>query len=98
MCRIFFAKLDIDDRLLKCNLKPRTYREKARQAFWPSPNNSAPAQKQCAGALTVSASPPGHIEQLLAHFPEGTPQPLPGCLLYRYWVIQHLYQQQTDKY
>jgi len=40
----------------------------------------------------------GHIEQLLVDVPEGTPLPLPGWLLQRYWVIQHLYQQQWDMY
>jgi hypothetical protein len=36
----------------------------------------------------------GHIEQLLTHWPEGTELPLPRWLLYRYWVIQYLYEQQ----
>jgi IS5 family transposase len=40
----------------------------------------------------------GHIENLLASIPEGTPLPLPNWLLYRYWVIQHLYQQQWEMY
>jgi hypothetical protein len=30
----------------------------------------------------------------LAPIPQGSPLPLPRWLLYRYWVIQHLYQQQ----
>ena len=33
----------------------------------------------------------GHIEQLLTYWPEGTALPLPGWLLYRYWVIQQYY-------
>ena len=40
----------------------------------------------------------GHIEHLLSEIPEGQSLPLPGWLLYRYWVIQHLYQQQWDMY
>ncbi len=38
----------------------------------------------------------GHIEQLLTHWSEGTELPLPCWLLYRYWVIQHLCEQQWD--
>ena len=40
----------------------------------------------------------GHIERLLDHWPEGTPIPLPRWLLYRYWVIQHVYAQQHEMY
>jgi hypothetical protein len=40
----------------------------------------------------------GHIDQLLREIPEGKRLPLPRWLLYRYWVIQHLYQQQWDMY
>jgi len=39
-----------------------------------------------------------HIDHLLASIPHGTPLPLPGWLLHRYWVIQHLYQQQWEMY
>ena len=35
-----------------------------------------------------------HIHGLLDNFPQGTPLPLPRWLLYRYWVIQHVYEQQ----
>jgi len=38
----------------------------------------------------------GHIDQLLTAFPEGQRLPLPNWLLYRYWVIQHVYQQQWE--
>jgi IS5 family transposase len=34
----------------------------------------------------------------LVTVPEGAPLPMPGWLLHRYWVIQHLYQQQVDMY
>ena len=40
----------------------------------------------------------GHIERLLAYWPEGTPIPLPRWLLGRYWVIPHLYRQQREMY
>jgi len=40
----------------------------------------------------------GHIERLLEYWPEGTPIPLPRWLLYRYWVIQHVYAQQWEMY
>ncbi|MCP3690516.1 MAG: hypothetical protein GY784_19100, partial [Gammaproteobacteria bacterium] len=40
----------------------------------------------------------GHIEQLLGYWPEGSRLPLPQWLLYRYWVIQHLYAQQWEMY
>ena len=40
----------------------------------------------------------GHIERLLEHWPDGTELPLPAWLLYRYWVIQHLYAQQWEMY
>jgi len=39
-----------------------------------------------------------HIEKLLEHFPIGERLPLPKWLLYRYWVIQHLYEQQWEMY
>jgi transposase, IS5 family len=39
-----------------------------------------------------------HIHTLLAQFPEGEPLPLPNWLLHRYWVIQHLYEQQWEMY
>lgn len=40
----------------------------------------------------------GHIQRLLSYWPEGSPLPLPGWLLYRYWVIQHVYEQQREMY
>ena len=40
----------------------------------------------------------GHIEQLLKYFPECTPLPLPRWLLRRYWVIQHVFDQQWEMY
>ena len=40
----------------------------------------------------------GHIEQLLAHWPPGVKLPLPRWLLSRYWVLQHVYDQQWEMY
>ncbi len=40
----------------------------------------------------------GHIETLLADWPQGTRLPLPNWLLRRYWVIPHLYAQQWEMY
>ena len=40
----------------------------------------------------------GHIERLLAHWPQGTTLPLPRWLLSRYWVLQHVYAQQWEMY
>jgi len=40
----------------------------------------------------------GHIETLLAYWPQGTRLPLPNWLLRRYWVIPHLYAQQWEMY
>jgi hypothetical protein len=34
----------------------------------------------------------------MCHWEEGTQMPLPNWLLYRYWVIQHLYEQQWQMY
>ena len=34
----------------------------------------------------------------MSYFPEGRRLPLPKWLLYRYWVIQHLYEQQRQMY
>ncbi len=39
-----------------------------------------------------------HIKKLLEHWPEGTEVPLPQWLMYRYWVIQHVYRQQRVMY
>ena len=40
----------------------------------------------------------GHIEQLLTHYPEATPLPLPHWLLRRYWVIPYVFAQQWEMY
>jgi hypothetical protein len=87
---------------LKLDKKPRTYREKARQAYLGIAKLKRPGvRKRRRGIkqqLQYLRRNLGHIAQLLTHFPEGKPLPLPGWLLHRYWVIQHLFQQQWDMY
>jgi hypothetical protein len=80
--------------------KPRTYREKARQAFLGIVKQRRPGGKKLRRGIKQQLQylrrNLGHIEQLLSYWPEGTELPLPHWLLYRYWVIQHLYEQQWD--
>jgi IS5 family transposase len=87
---------------LKVDQKPRTYREKARSAYLGIAKLKRPGGKTLRRGvkqqLQYLRRNLGHIEQLLSKIPEGQPLPLPGWLLYRYWVIQHLYQQQWDMY
>jgi hypothetical protein len=95
----------IIDRLcasLKVDQKPGTYREKARQAYLGIAKLKHPGNKKLRRGIKQQLQylrrNLGHIAQLLEHFPEGKPLPLPGWLLHRYWVIQHLFQQQWDMY
>ncbi len=82
--------------------KPRTYREKARKAFLAIVKQRRPGGKMRRRGLKQQLQylrrNLGHIEQLLTFWPEGTELPLSRGLLYRYWVIQHLYDQQWDMY
>ncbi len=82
--------------------KPRTYREKARQAFLAIVKQRRPGGKKLRRGIKQQLQylrrNLGHIEQLLTYWPEGTELPLPRWLLYRYWVIQHLYEQQREMY
>ena len=95
----------IIDRLcthLQVAQKPRTYRQLARKAYL------AIAKQKRLGKKTLRRGIKqqlqylhrnlGHIELLLKSIPEGQQLPLPYWLLYRYWVIQHLYQQQLAMY
>ncbi len=95
----------IIDRLcthLKVGQKPRTYRRKARSAYLTVAKQKRPGRKTVRRGIKQQLQylrrNLGHIENLLASIPEGTPLPLPNWLLYRYWVIQHLYQQQWEMY
>ena len=80
--------------------KPRTYRERARKAFLAIVKQRRPGGKKLRRGikqqLQYLGRNLGHIEQLLTHWPEGVELPLPRWLLYRYWVIQHLYEQQWE--
>ena len=82
--------------------KPRTYREKARQAFLAIVKQRRPGGKKLRRGIKQQLQylrrNLGHIEQLLTFWPEGTELPLPRWLLTRYWVIQHLYEQQWEMY
>jgi IS5 family transposase len=87
---------------LKVDNKPRTYRRKARAAYLAIAKQKRPGRKTLRRGLKQQLQylrrNLGHIEQLLTPIPEGQPLPLPGWLLHRYWVIQHVYQQQWEMY
>ena len=82
--------------------KPRTYRHKARQAFLAIAKQRRPGRRVIRRGIKQQLQylrrNLGHIEQLLRYWPEGSPLPLPRWLLYRYWVIQHVYEQQRAMY
>ncbi|RLJ17275.1 IS5 family transposase [bacterium endosymbiont of Escarpia laminata] len=84
------------------NKKPRTYRQKARKAFVAIvKQRRLTARVRHRGIkqqLQYLRRNLGHIERLLEHWPIGTRLPLPRWLLYRYWVIQHVYEQQWEMY
>ena len=81
---------------------PRTYRVKARQAYLGIAKQKRPTGKArrrgIEQQLQYLRRNLGHIERLLTYWPEGTPIPLSRWLMYRYWVIQHLYEQQWEMY
>jgi len=82
--------------------KPRTYRQKAHKAYLSVVKRRRPAGKVLRRGLKQQLQylrrNLGHIERLLEHWPEGAELPLPGWLLYRYWVIQYVYAQQWEMY
>ena len=82
--------------------KPRTYRVKARKAYLAVAKQRRPSSKVrrrgIKQQLQYLRRNLGHIERLLGYWPEGTLIPLPRWLLYRYWVIQHVYVQQWEMY
>jgi hypothetical protein len=83
-------------------IKPRTYRVKARKAYLGIVKQRRPGAKVrrrgIKQQLQYLRRNLGHIERLLAYWPEGARLPLPRWLLYRYWVIQHVYDQQWKMY
>ncbi|MCP5197383.1 MAG: transposase [Gammaproteobacteria bacterium] len=99
-----FSEQIIDTLSSKTNWKkkPRTYRVKARQDYLAIAKKKRPsAQTRCRGIkqqLQYLRRNLGHIERLLEYWPEGTPVPLPRWLMYRYWVMPYLYQQQQAMY
>jgi hypothetical protein len=82
--------------------KPRTYREKARKDYLAVAKQKRPSGKVrrrgIKQQLQYLRRNLGHIERLLEYWPQGTPIPLPRWLMYRYWVIQHVYEQQREMY
>jgi IS5 family transposase len=87
---------------LKIVNKPRTYRRKARSAYLAIAKQKRPGRKPWRRGIKQQLQylrrNLGHIDQLWAPIPEGQPLPLPGWLLHRYWVIQHVCQQQWEMY
>ncbi len=82
--------------------KPRTYRQRARRDYLAvAKQKRASAKVRRRGIkqqLQYLQRNLGHVEALLAYWPEGTRLPLPGWLLRRYWVLPHLYAQQREMY
>ena len=82
--------------------KPRTYRVKARKAYLAIAKQRRPSGRQrrrgIKHQLQYLRRNLGHIERLLEYWPQGSALPLPRWLLYRYWVIQHVYAQQQQMY
>lgn len=82
--------------------KPRTYRQNARKAYLNLVKQKRPGTKRIRKAIKQQLNylrrNLAHIERRLEPFPIGRPLPLSGRLLYRYWVIQHVYAQQTHLY
>jgi hypothetical protein len=82
--------------------KPRTYRQQARKAYLSIVKQRRPGRKSLRRGikhqLQYLRRNLGHIETLLADWPQGTRLPLPNWLLRRYWVIPYLYAQQWEMY
>ena len=82
--------------------KPRTYRVKARKEYLAIAKQRRPSGKVrrrgIKQQLQYLRRNLGHIERLLECWAQGAPLPLPRWLLYRYWVIQHVYEQQWQMY
>lgn len=82
--------------------KPRTYRQKARKAFLAIAKQRRPGRKMIRRGIKQQLQylrrNLGYIEALMATWPVGTRVPLPHWLMRRYWVIQHLHDQQWAMY
>ena len=94
----------IDELYAKTTLKkkPRTYRQKACKAYLGIVKKKRPGAKVVRRGIKQQLQylrrNLGHIERLLAHFPECKKLPLPYWLLRRYWVIPYVYAQQWEMY
>ena len=99
-----FSEQIIDRLYAKTELKqkPRTYRRKARKAYLAIVKKKRPGVKLIRRGIKQQLQylrrNLGHIEQLLEHFSQCTPLPLPRWLLHRYWVVQHVFAQQWEMY
>ena len=99
-----FSKRIIDELYAKTTLKkkPRTYRQKARKAYLGIVKKKRPGAKVVRRGIKQQLQylrrNLGHIERLLAHFPECKKLPLPYWLLRWYWVIPYVYAQQWEMY
>jgi hypothetical protein len=82
--------------------KPRTYRQNARSAYLAIVKKKRPGAKLIRRGIKQQLQylrrNLAHIARLLAYWPDFTPLPLPRWLLHRYWVIQHVYEQQWEMY
>lgn len=82
--------------------KPRTYRQKARKAYLAVVKRRRPTSKVLRRGIKQQLQylrrNLSHIERLLEDWPPGTRLPLPNWLLHRYWVIQHVFDQQWEMY
>ncbi len=82
--------------------KPRTYRQQARKAYLSIVKQRRPGNKKLRRGIKQQLQylrrNLGHIETLLAYWPQGARLPLPNWLLRRYWVLPHLYAQQWEMY
>ena len=99
-----FSEQIIDLLYAKTELKqkPRTYRQEARKAYLVIVKQRRPGRKALPKGIKQQLQflrrNLRHIESLLQQWPEGARLPLPNWLLHRYWVIQHLYDQQWEMY
>ena len=99
-----FSEQIIDRLYAKSTLtkKPRTYRQQARKAYLSIVKQRRPGRKPLRRGIKQQLQylrrNLGHIEILLAYWPQGTRLPLPTWLLRRYWVLPYLYAQQWEMY
>jgi hypothetical protein len=82
--------------------KPRTYREQARKAYLSVVKQRRPGhavrRRGIKQQLQYLRRNLGHIERLLEQWAPGERLPIPRWLLSRYWVLQHVYDQQWEMY